>query len=205
MSHFFCTCTSQCKKISCDVNSCFVQAFVSFRVTYSVAKGGRAGDKQYLVEKSRFVKEGDRWLYRERIPISQASEAAWLATTAPNYVSPEIARKSFSKGKPQPGLSPRKGWQCQPLLFVQLKGIELRDFGGEFSEDLYSWCTPTFFNAAWHLWTNVMFQSRMWQTVMHEITSFSSLSFKLACCWMDSGELLQALQWHRKFTAWPND
>jgi hypothetical protein len=82
---------------------------MSFRVTYSVAKGGRAGDKQYLVEKSRFVKEGEGWLYRERIPISQASEAAWLATTAPNYVSPEIARKSFSKGKPQPGLSPRKG------------------------------------------------------------------------------------------------
>lgn len=82
---------------------------MSFRVTYSVAKGGRAGDKQYLVEKSRFVKEGDRWLYRERIPISQASEAAWMASTTPNFVSPEVARKSFSKSKPQPGLSPRKG------------------------------------------------------------------------------------------------
>lgn len=78
---------------------------MSFRVTYSVAKGGRAADKQFLVEKSRFVKEGDRWLYRERIPISQASEAAWLNSTTPNYVNPKIDRKSF---KPQPGLSPRK-------------------------------------------------------------------------------------------------
>jgi len=78
---------------------------VSFRVTYAVAKGGRAGDKQFLVEKSRFVKEGDRWLYIERIPISQASEAAWLNSTTPNYVNPRIDRRSF---KSQPGLLPRK-------------------------------------------------------------------------------------------------
>ncbi|KAG0564351.1 hypothetical protein KC19_8G103500 [Ceratodon purpureus] len=85
------------------------EAFVSFRVTYALIKGGRGGDKQHLVEKSRFVKEGDRWLYRERIPISQASEAAWMASTTPNYVSPDVARKSFTKGKAQPGISPRKG------------------------------------------------------------------------------------------------
>lgn len=78
---------------------------MSFKVTYAVAKGGRAGDKQFLVEKSRFVKDGDRWLYRERIPISQASDAAWLNSTAPNFINPKMDRKSF---KSQPGLLPRK-------------------------------------------------------------------------------------------------
>ena len=59
-------------------------------------------------EKSRFVKDHDRWLYHESIPLSQASSAAWIVSTTPNYVDPAQAHKSFSKSKPQANVSPRK-------------------------------------------------------------------------------------------------
>lgn len=73
------------------------EANVSFIVTYSILKGGR-GERKYLKEKSVFVKEDGRWLYRDREALSQASEAEWMASTFSNAADPENSRKSFNKG-----------------------------------------------------------------------------------------------------------
>ncbi|KAL2612682.1 hypothetical protein R1flu_024374 [Riccia fluitans] len=74
------------------------EASVSFIVTYTILKGGR-GERKFLKEKSIFVKENERWLYRDREALSQASEAAWMASTSSIFVDSEIARKALNKGK----------------------------------------------------------------------------------------------------------
>eukprot|EP00897_Mesotaenium_endlicherianum_P006166 jgi/Mesen1/5578/ME000281S04635 len=52
------------------------EAFVTFKVTYAFKKGTDGGNHT-LEEKSRFVRENGRWLYREKIPVDEASDIAW--------------------------------------------------------------------------------------------------------------------------------
>ncbi|CAI7808509.1 unnamed protein product [Closterium sp. NIES-53] len=86
------------------------ESFVSFRAVYAY-KHGTTTDNQILVEKSRFVRDPDtgRWLYREKIPLDTASEAAWRL--GPALVEQEQqagGRKSYvMRGAAQPKLRPR--------------------------------------------------------------------------------------------------
>ncbi|CAI5489601.1 unnamed protein product [Closterium sp. Naga37s-1] len=86
------------------------ESFVSFRAVYAY-KHGTTTDNQILVEKSRFVRDPDsgRWLYREKIPLDAASEAAWRL--GPALVEQEQqagGRKSYvMRGAAQPKLRPR--------------------------------------------------------------------------------------------------
>ncbi|KAL3680344.1 hypothetical protein R1sor_023300 [Riccia sorocarpa] len=78
------------------------EASVSFIVTYSILKGGR-GERKFLKEKSLFVKENERWFYRDRETLSQASEAAWLASTTGNFGASGNSRKGYNKGTTKGG------------------------------------------------------------------------------------------------------
>ncbi|CAI5502773.1 unnamed protein product [Closterium sp. Naga37s-1] len=86
------------------------ESFVSFRAVYAY-KHGTTTDNQILVEKSRFLRdpESGRWLYREKIPLDAASEAAWRL--GPALVEQEQqagGRKSYvMRGAAQPKLRPR--------------------------------------------------------------------------------------------------
>lgn len=83
------------------------EAFVSFQVVYAY-KHGTTTDNQLLVEKSRFVREGDRWYYREKVPTDNVSESLWkhgaLLSEKPDDSSP-VPKGVF--GRAQPKLRPR--------------------------------------------------------------------------------------------------
>lgn len=76
------------------------EACVLFRVTYFLRKGSR-GDKKFLVENSRFLQEGGRWFYREKIPLTQGSEVAEVASTNSNFIQAELARKAYDSLRPR--------------------------------------------------------------------------------------------------------
>ncbi|CAI5477687.1 unnamed protein product [Closterium sp. Yama58-4] len=86
------------------------ESFVSFRAVYAY-KHGTTTDNQILVEKSLFVRdpESGRWLYREKIPLDVASEAAWrLGPALVEQEQQQSGRKSYvMRGAAQPKLRPR--------------------------------------------------------------------------------------------------
>lgn len=84
------------------------EAFISFRVVYAY-KHGTTTENQLLVERSRFVKEGDRWLYREKMPADDAvSDALWRH--GPDLGLDLDKKSALPKGvfgRAQPKLRPR--------------------------------------------------------------------------------------------------
>eukprot|EP00850_Spirogloea_muscicola_P016477 SM000134S26920 [mRNA] locus=s134:10968:12934:+ [translate_table: standard] len=51
--------------------------YVSFRVTYSMAKAGNRGEDKVLIETSRFLRSEGRWLYREKLTTDITSDKGW--------------------------------------------------------------------------------------------------------------------------------
>ena len=77
------------------------EAFVTFRAVYAY-KHGTTRENQILVEKSRFLRVGEgssaRWLYREKIPIDAAAEAAW--NHLPAVVEEQVAMNEVARKHP---------------------------------------------------------------------------------------------------------
>ncbi|GLJ04979.1 hypothetical protein SUGI_0008220 [Cryptomeria japonica] len=79
------------------------EARVLFKVTY-LSRNSNKGVKNFLVELSGFVQEGDRWLYMERLPLPTTK----TSSTNTNFIQAELARKAYNSSRQLPNPKAKK-------------------------------------------------------------------------------------------------
>lgn len=108
-------CTETCRRVAfkrLDVGEMEAganddEAFLLFQAVYAY-KDGTTSENQVLAEKSRFLKEGGRWLYREKMTTDPVANALWKhGALLSEKAEPETPATKRIFGRAQPKLRPR--------------------------------------------------------------------------------------------------